>query len=78
MRFEGEPVDVMRIILRPFSTNETNIPFTVDEVVDLQVRVRVTEVIHEVGPKDGKLYRTHILRVQDVLSLSHEHEREAL
>lgn len=65
MKFEGEPVDGMRVTIRQFK-GDTDTPMTVDEVIELRVMAKVTNISHEINEKDHGFYRNHILKVIDV------------
>lgn len=69
MIFEGEEVDAARVTLRQFKGHwPIENPLLVDDEIVLQVKVKVAEVSHQVNAKDGNLYRTHVLHVQDIAS----------
>lgn len=65
MKFEEEHIDGMQLKILQFK-GETNVPMTVDETVTLQIVAKVQNVSHEINQRNHKLYRTHVLRVQDV------------
>ena len=65
MKFEGEEVDALKVTMRQFK-GDLDVPLAADEVVELKVLVKVTEVNHGVNQKDHKFYRTHVLKVQEV------------
>ena len=65
MKFEGEEVDGYKVTLRQFK-GDLDVPLAAHEVVELKVLARVTEVNHGVNQRDHKLYRTHVLKVQEV------------
>jgi len=66
MRFEGEEVlGGPKVSVRQFK-GDIDVPLTVDEMVELKVVAKVTEVNHVVDGKTGLLSRVHVLRVQEV------------
>ena len=65
MKFEGEEVDGSKVTLRQFK-GDLDVPLAADEVVEVKVVARVTEVNHGVNQKDHKFYRTHVLKVLEV------------
>ena len=65
MRFEGEEVSGTSVIIRQFK-GDIEVPLTVDELVELRVIAKVSEVSHVVNPKTGELSRVHIIHVQEV------------
>lgn len=66
MKFEGEEVlGGPKVSVRQFK-GDIDIPLTVDEMVELRVVAKVTEVNHVVDGKTGLLSRVHVLRVQEV------------
>ena len=66
MKFEDEQIDGMMLNIRQFK-GLTETPLAVDEVVTLEVTARVSSVSHEINQRDHRLYRTHVLHVQDVV-----------
>ena len=65
LKFEEEEIEGMMINIRQFK-GEIEVPMALDEVVTLTVTARVTNVSHEVNQRNHRLYRTHVLHVQDV------------
>lgn len=65
MRFEGEEVDGMRVTVRQYK-GFVDKPLLVDEVVELRVQARVTQIVHETNERNGHLYRTHVLKIDEV------------
>lgn len=66
MRFEGEEVNGGSLVtIRQFK-GDIEVPLTVEEVVELKIVARVSEVSHAVNTKTGQLSRVHILYVQEV------------
>jgi predicted membrane protein len=68
MKFEGEVVDGGNtIVIRQFR-GDIDVPLALDEVVELNVVCRVSEVAHTVSQKSGLVTRTHIVHVKEVTS----------
>lgn len=66
MKFEGEEVTGgSQVTIRQHKGN-IEIPLTVDEMVELRVIAKVSEVNHVVNQKTGLLTRVHVLQVQEV------------
>lgn len=66
MKFEGEQVDGgNQIVIRQFR-GDIDIPLTLDEVVQLEIFCKVTQVSHEVNQRNGQITRTHIVHVKEV------------
>ena len=68
MKFEGEVVDGGNtIVIRQFR-GDIDVPLALDEVVELTVVCRVSEVAHTVSQKNGLVTRTHNVHVKEVTS----------
>lgn len=68
MHFEGEQVDGYQVVMRQFR-GDIELPLTVDEIVELRVRVRVKQVGYEVNERNGQMHRVHTLKVEEVSKL---------
>lgn len=66
MKFEGEEVTGGSQVTLRQHKGDFEIPLTVDEVVELRVIAKVSEVNHVVNQKTGLLTRVHVLQVQEV------------
>jgi hypothetical protein len=65
-RFEGEEIDGgYEIVIRQFK-GHIDKPLALDEVVELNVQVKVMSVAHEVAKRNGVMSRVHIVHVQEV------------
>lgn len=66
MKFEGETIDGgYEIVIRQYK-GHIDKPLTLDEVVDLNVQVKVMSVAHEIAKRNGIMSRVHIVHVQEV------------
>ncbi len=64
--FEGEEVTGGSQVTIRQHKGDIEIPLTVDELVELRVTAKVSEVNHVVNQKTGLLTRVHVLQVQEV------------
>ncbi len=65
MRFEGEEIAGSSVTIRQFK-GDIEVPLAVDEVVELKVMAKVSEVSFAVNQKTGQLTRVHHVQVQEV------------
>lgn len=65
MKFEDEEIDGMQVKIMQYK-GDTQTPLAIDELVTLTVVAKVTNVSHEINQRDHRLYRTHVLHVQEV------------
>jgi hypothetical protein len=66
VNFEGETVTGGSQVTIRQHKGDIEIPLTVDELVELRVVAKVSEVNHVVNQKTGLLTRVHVLQVQEV------------
>lgn len=67
MQFEGETVDVSKVVLRQVTTDwPEDQPLLADQMVVLSVTAWVKEVSHSINKTTGDFTRTHVLHVTDV------------
>lgn len=75
MQFEGEEVDAFAGSM-PLSRFPLEIPLLADEIVQMLVEVRVSEVTHRVDRRTGMLIRDHKLLVRSVVPVKDDEAQE--